>query len=356
MLLSRAAAAGPPAAIVVTFDADSVAQGQAVVAIRAHMSGLPVEVVSVPVERGPALDERLATSGALAASRHALGTFDIEAGEDDSLLIFFTEADGETTLIRRLRPNHQGARVALEQAAIVVRSLVEALLEGGTVGIAAGADHSFEPGRNEQTPGEAAAAPSTSTPALTDRSASPPPEHSSGEGSTSEHLALTAGYTTTQFATGVPWQSGLSVGAQWLATPAFYGAVRYTFFPSMTLASADAAVSIGRYPLEVLVGYHERGRLALNAELGVVADRVTRATVRTAATWRATSPDARWVLAMAARGGFSWSPWTPLRASMRVGADFVLMRYAYVVDAGEPALSPAWVRPRLELELAACVW
>src|ERR1041384_5857677 len=60
----------------------------------------------------------------------------MDIAEDGALLIFFTEVSGEATLIRRLPPNRQGLRVGLEQAAIVVRSLVEALLEGGNVGIA----------------------------------------------------------------------------------------------------------------------------------------------------------------------------------------------------------------------------
>jgi hypothetical protein len=356
ILSSRALAAGPAAsAIVLAFDAGSDAQGQVVTAIRAHMSGLPVEVVTVSVEPGHALNDRLATSGALAASRHALGTFDIEVGEGDSLLIFFTEADGETTLIRRLPPSKQGARVAFEQAAIVVRSLVEALLDGGSVGIAPGAEHSFEPESERPAPREASPPP-TSAPAASDQPASEPTERPPEERSTNEQLAITAGYSATQFAVGVPWQSGFSVGAQWLATPVLYAGVRYTFFPALTLASADAAFSIERHPLEVLMGYREKGRLALNAELGIITDRVTRTTDRTAATLRATSPDARWVFAFAPRGGFSWSPWKPVRASMRVGADFVLTRYSYNVESGESLLSPAWVRPRVELELAAGLW
>jgi hypothetical protein len=348
ILLSRAVAAQPPpSTVVLTFDAGSDAQKQAIEAIRAHMSGLPVNIVTVPAERDQALNRRLAASGALAASRGALGTFDIEVASDDSLLIFFTEADGEATLIRRLPPNHQGSRVAFEQVAIVVRSLVEALLDGGNVGIAPSAGRSLEPApvARETTPTPRSA-----------RDASNPPTAPGAVAPSDQILAITAGSTTTQFVTGVAWQSGFSAGVQWLAAPTLYAGARYTFFPTLTLAHADAVVSLRRYPLEALVGYRETGRIALNAELGVVMDRVTRRTVSTAATLRATAPDARWLLAVAARGGFSWSPWKPLRASMRLGADFALMRYGYAVESGESALSLSWVRPRVELELAACLW
>jgi hypothetical protein len=240
--------------------------------------------------------------------------------------------------------------VALEQAAIVVRSLVEALLDGGNVGIAPGAGRSLESKSDAPRARETTPTP-RSAPDSSDVAAEP-----EAAGRTEQGVALTAGTTTTQFAAGAPWQSGFSAGAQWLATPTLYAGARYTLFPTATLTHADAVVSIRRYPLEALVGYRETGRVALNAEVGVVIDRVTRSTVSTAATLRATAPDARWLLAFAARGGFSWSPWKPLRASMRLGADFALVRYSYAIESGESVLSPSWVRPRVELELAACLW
>lgn len=345
----------PPPAIILTFDAGSDIQKQAISAIRAHLSDLAVEVVTVAVERDQALDRRLAAAGTLAAARPALGTFDFEVTEDDSLLIFLTEAGGETTLIRRLRPNRQGSRVTVEQAAIVVRSLVEALLDGGNVGVAPGAGSSFGPKSKKLVAAETRPT-LTTRPAASERPMSSRPAGPKEADAVSQRLAVTAGYTTTEFAAAVAWQSGFSAGAQWLVTPVFYAGARYTLFPTLTLANTDAVVSIGRHPLEALVGYRETGRVALNAELGVVGDRVTRTTVRTATTLRATDPDARWLLAVAARGGFSWSPLAPLRASLRFGADLALMKYAYAVDSSEPLVFPGWIRPRVELELTARLW
>jgi hypothetical protein len=356
IFLTRSARAEPPSPeIILSFDASSDIQKQAIAAIRAHMSDLAVAVVTVSVERDRALDRRLAAAGAVAASRHALGTFDIEVAEDDSLLIFLTEAGGETTLIRRLRPDRQGSQVTLEHAAIVVRSLVEALLDGGNLGIAPGSGDSFGRTSNELSPRETRSTPTTA-PATSDVSISARPEDPTEASAVRRRLTVTAGYTTTEFAAGLGWQSGFSAGAQWLATPVIYAGARYTFFPALTLANTDAVVSIGRHPLEALVGYRETGRVALNAELGVVGDRVTRTTVRTAGTLRATDPDSRWLLAVTARGGFSWSPWAPLRASLRFGADLALMRYAYAVDSGDRLVFPGWIRPRVELELAARLW
>jgi len=361
VFLTGSARAEPQiSSIIVAFDARSDAQKQAVAAIQAHVNGLPLTVVVTPVEHQESLDERLASSGALAASRHALGTFYIESLGDGSLQIFFTEAGGEATLIRRLRPNQQGLRVALEQAAIVVRSLVEALLEGGTVGIANEADH---PGAEKaggvvsvNAAQTTAAAPESTESKGSKEVASENAEAAPEIGPAGHHLALVVGSPLTQFAAGVPWQAGLAAGVHWRATPAIYLGARYTFFSALTLSTPDAAVSLKRHPLEVLIGYREAGRLALNAELGAIADRVARTTLSTAEAFQATSDDARWLLALGARGGFSWCVWPPACVSMRIGADFVLTPYAYTIDSGQALPSLRRVRPRVELDLAVWVW
>ena len=364
LLLPRALGA-QPSTIILTFDASSEGQKQAVAAIQAHVSGLPAEVVIVPIEHQRGLDSRLAAAGSLAASRHALGTFYVEIEPDGTLLIFFTEAEAEATLIRRLPPNRQGLRVALEQAAIVVRSLVEALLDGGSIGISAEAD----PGaakteaekRSQEMPAGAEASPEHSAAEAPLPDSEEPPSPSSSEtsaetGSARARLSITGGYTATDFASGMPWQSGFSGGFAWLATPVLYAGARYTLFPTYTVATGDAVVSVARRPLEALVGYHAASPLALNGELGLLVDATTRTTVSTAAEFRATSPSTRWMLSLAARGGVTWSPWSRIRASLRVGADFLLTRYAYTIDSAVAVPSPHWVRPRLELELAVAVW
>jgi hypothetical protein len=361
LLLARALGAQPPpSTIVLTFDASSEAQKQAITAIRAHVSGLRAEVVVVPVEHQRTLDSRLAAAGSLAASRHALGTFYIEIEADGTLLIFLTEAEAEATLIRRLPPNAQGVRVALEQAAIVVRSLVEALLDGGTVGIAretqrAGSAEAPEaPAEPDSSPEPSSATSELYTP---DRPSWESDAEAAPEaGSARRRIAITCGYTATDFASAMPWQSGFAAGFQWLATPRVYVGARYTLFPTYTASADETVIAVHRQPIEALVGYHAVGPLALNGEMGLLVDAARRTTVRTAESLRPTSPSTRWMVSLAARAGFSWSPWSRIRASLRGGADFVLTRHAYRIDSASAAPAPHWVRPRLELELAADVW
>jgi hypothetical protein len=209
LLLTRALGAQPPSStIVLTFDASSDVQKRAIAAIRAHVSDLAAEVEVVPVEHQRSLDSQLAAAGSLAASRHALGSFYIEVELDGTLLIFFTEPEAEATLIRRLPSNPQGAGVALEQAAIVVRSLVEALLDGGNVGIAPGAARGGANANQESRTGSEPS-PASAPPALPS-SEEPPPsigaEASPEADSSFPRTFITAGYTGTDFAAGMPWQ------------------------------------------------------------------------------------------------------------------------------------------------------
>jgi len=362
VLLGGGAGAEPRPSIVLAFDATSDAQKQAVAAIQAHMQGLPLEVVAAPVEPQRSLQLRLAESGALAVSREAFGTFYVDVAEDRSLLIFFTEAKGEATLIRRLPPNRQGLRVALEQAAIVVRSLVEALLEGGGVGIAPPAGQPPVPARpaspSSGGPSDGAdiplEPPEAETLAPADEAASRA-KSPDGIGLGTARVGFGAGLAVTSFASEAPWQAGFTAGAHCLVVPTLYVGGRYTLLPALTIQRADAAFSVRRHPLELLVGYRESGRVALNAELGAVVDRATRTTVRAASPLGATSSEGRWMLAVGARGGFSWSPWAPVWASLRAGADFVLTPYSYATDSSQLA-SPRLVRPRMELEVSVWLW
>jgi hypothetical protein len=362
LLLTRGLAAEPqPGVVILTVDAESEAQKQAASAVQAHISDLPVQIQVVPLEHRRSLDLRLAAAGSLAASRGALGTFYLELAEDGAVLVFLTEPNAEATLVRRLPPSRQGVRLGLEQAAIVVRSLVEALLDGGSIGIAAPPGRGTEARRAVEPSGGADASRATEPSRAAERTAPPDsvapstePNPSREEGSPT--VAVTAGYTAADFSAASPWHSGFSSGLQWLATPEWYAGARYTFFPRLKVENDDAAVSIGRHPLEGLIGYHASRRFGLNGEFGLLVDRTTRTTVRAPAELEPTSASARWTFALAVRGGLSWSPWSRVRASFRVGADLLLTRYAYTIDSAAAIPAPNTIRPRLELDVALGLW
>ena len=355
------------ATIVVTFDPGAVEQKPAVAAIKAHVSGLPVRVVVEPAERNHVLAERLAKSGALALARGALGTFSIEVAANGELLVFFTEPDGNATLIRRLPANQEGLKVAIEQAAIVVRSLVEALLEGRRVGMTAETEAALGAAA-EAAPSPAPESPSAGSPAqpAEAQAPSPAPAISDDAGGAEQRadeararkrtLALSVSYQGSDFSASTPWESGLALGVRWLALPVAYGALRYTFLPSMEVESTAARVSVARHPFELVAGYVGSGSVAPNAELGMQVDYTRRETLETGAGYLATSSKSRFVLALGARAGLTWSASSVIDATLRGGVDFLLTRYSYVASGSPAPISPSAVRPKLELELAFGVW
>lgn len=365
---AQASAAPDAAAIVVTFDPSAGDQSSAISAVKAHVSGLPVRVVVEPTERARTLEDRLAKAGALALARGALGTFSIEIGERGELLIFFTEPDGSATLIRRLPPSPEGIKVAIEQAAIVVRSLVEALLEGRRIGMTGEAEAaSPEPAlrttpeapgapsaagsRRQQAEAQAAAEGSTTLSSASDDA----PSEDSARPRPRRKVAISGGYRGTSFAS-TTWQSGLALGVRWLALPMAYGALRYTVFPSLELGTEAARVSVARHPLELVAGLTGSARFAPQVEAGVVLDYTSRETLDTGADYRATPSDARWVVALVAGAGVTWSASAIVDVSLRGGADFLLTRYSYVVAGIPEPISTRAIRPRLDLELAFGLW
>ena len=184
--LRAAEAPAEAGAGVVVFAVDPRAKDtQAMVdAVRAHLTGLPVRLVIEP----PGASRLPDATGA----GRILGTLTIDPGTPGEWVVSFTEPAVDTTLVRRIRLKPQGTRVALEEAAIVVRSMVEAILDGGHVGIARAAEVAQE-GRGSA-------------------------------GRASRHgLALTAGYMGTTFASRLGWQSGALIGARWQLAPLYAG-------------------------------------------------------------------------------------------------------------------------------------
>jgi hypothetical protein len=365
----------PSAAILITFDPASAEQGPVVAAVRAHLRGVPVRVLAEPIAKARSVGQKVATSGELATASGAIGTLSVELAEDGAVLIFFTEPDGSATLIRRLPPNEQGVRTTVEQVAIVVRSLVEALLDGARVGLTPGQpaaavskDAAGAPAPSEKRRPRAAPraverpAPPRATAVAQDEAAGDdaaltkegePPVSSAAASSS---VALTAAYAGTQFAANTGWQSGFALGITWRALPPLHAGARYTFTPELEGGTETTRVSVARQPAEVTVGYMGATTVAPSAELGLVADHTRRRTRSNAPGYTPTPATRRWMVALGARAGVTWTATEALALTLRGGADFLLTRYSYVVSSGQPVASPRPIRPRLELEVAVSLW
>jgi hypothetical protein len=366
----------PTAAIVITFDPNAVQEERVVAAVKAHLSGLPVRVLVRPLIRSGSVGQNVARAGALATASAALGTSSIEVGDDGAFLIYFTEPGGESTLIRRLPPNDEGVRVTVEEASIVVRSLVLALLEGRRIGMAKPADARADaerprkgqpppqkrkderssPSKRAAPPPNAEDPPSAVNSPAEDATGSAAGEDGWRASGSDSVVAVTAGYAGTHFATNTSWQSGFTPGFRWVAFRPMYVAARYTFFPKLEGGTKETAVSVARHPGELAIGYVGSTRLAANAELGIVFDYTSRQTRSNGPGFEPTPTSRRSTLAFGARAGASFAFVPAVELALRGGADFLVTRYAYVMPDGRTVAAPHGVRPRVDVELAASLW
>jgi hypothetical protein len=308
-------AASPRMVVLSTTDPTDTAPADA---IRAHLAGLPVTVVDAPPSgvvsegAGPPSPCAAATDGA------TLAAVCVERRRSGELLVSLREGGGATTLVRRIEPGPTGSGATLEELGVAVRSLVQALLEGGHVGIAG------------PTPG-------------------PPPAT----------LGLRLGYIGTLLSTDIGWQSGVDAEASWRIRGPFAVAARYSFFPSIaaSLPGSTAVLVLDRHPIELAVGWSPRARIAPEAWLGAWADLVHRSTAATGADLNATGDQSDWSFGASAAVGVAWAPVPVVHLHALGGLDLAFRSARYVVDDGGGAtLTLASLRPRLQASIGVDVW
>ena len=292
-------------------------------AVRAHLTGLPVRLV-IETESGgtPAGNGSDASNG----GSRILGTLTIDPGTPGEWVVSFTEPAIDTTLVRRIRIKPQGKAVALEEAAIVVRSMVEAMLDGGHVGIA-------RPAR----------------PAGEDTSRPP-----AGPRGPRRGIAITGGYIGTSFAPGLGWQSGAQFGVRWQARE-LYAGLAYAIFGPIDAAAAGISLQLSRHPGSLVLGYEGDTRLAPIIEVQLTVDYVQRRTLL-AEGYDKREDEGRWTLGVGGEVGLSWSVLPRFRLHAQGGADWMINSYAYVSQPYRTIVPASPVRPKVMVGLALDLW
>jgi hypothetical protein len=296
--------------------------GQAMVdAVRAHLTGLPVRLV-IDSESGGAPE-----SGANAGNGlRVLGTLTIDPKTPGEWVVSFTEPAVDTTLVRRIRIKPQGKAVALEEAAIVVRSMVEAILDGGHVGIArpsrpAGEDPSRAPGAARGL---------------------------------RRVVTLTGGYLGTMLASELGWQSGAQFGLRWQSGE-LYAGIAYAIFSPIDVTSQGISLRLKRYPGSVVLGYEGTSRFAPIIEVELTADYVQRETLN-AEGFSPRESEGRWTFGAGAEAGISWSMLPRLRLVVMGGADWMVNSYAFVTQPYKVIIPASSVRPKVIVGLGVDLW
>lgn len=123
----------------------------------------------------------------------------------------------------------------------------------------------------------------------------------------------------------------------------------------------EVTTELRRHPVEFGVGWaFTHFPIELAAEWALLVDRVMRSTRSATEPLIPTEDSARWVWAASTRLRGSLSVAPSVHVYSTIGADFLLIRFDYVVrresGAEEPVASLLPVRPRAELGLELDIW
>jgi hypothetical protein len=249
------------------------------------------------------------------------------------LTLYFYDPVGPRLYARRLEEFDTPA--ATEAIAIMLRSAIVALREGGAVAMA-----------ELPLPGPA---PEPMPPIPLALTPSPAPRRSM--------LGVAAGYAGSWYARKTPIQQGLALSSLLRPRegPWLFG-ISYTHFMALDVERQAVVTRLRRHAGEVWVGAELRAsRLWFVAQGGLMGDLVHRTTASAPSPLVGTSPSQRWSWALSTRLGCALPLTSAWDVYVNVGADFLLNRFDHViVDAegsAEAVVSPLPTRPRTELGL-----
>jgi hypothetical protein len=366
---SAAEARDEPRALVVVVDADSApnALNAAILgAIEADVADLKVHLHVESVRGAGDIRSRLDQALAVRTTEgRRLGALWFDTSQLGDFLLFLANADGSRVLVRRIHVGTDAEGAAVEELAVVVRSTVSALLEGGTLGTAAIAPApSTAVGPSGLPPGDGPAAAASTTlpdpqPGRSVALVSPSLPRASNRAAVPDRpriplAQLGVSYVGTVFSSPGSWQSGLALSARYVAAFHGYLEASYDFISPEDVVADGFALELGRHPFGVAAGYQRvlGSRFRFEGELAFVVDAVSRTTSTTTAGFQPTSSDTRALLALAPRARAAYNPFWQAWLTVGAGVDVVVNHFTYQAPPSTVLVDPLSVRPRVELGLA----
>lgn len=333
----------PSASVVLLmFDPEQPGSIPLVSAIESHLMGLAVMVEREPIERSEILTW-LEAGRSRVQARKALGLFAIDTRQRDTWRLFFLGPDGPPTLIRRLQPRPEYA--PLDQAGVIVRLLVEALLDGKQVGM-------VEPvPRDEPAQSSVSASRPAADAKATDRSqaSSAPAPDTAGAAADSDEVApetraqtsegvrvaIAAGLSSTSWVVDKGWQFGAltGLGLRWKSTSL---TLDYAWYPKLTHRVPEASISLSRHPLTARLAYRPAPGFSPLISLGAWLDPVTRSTLNTDSAHRSTASATSWSWGVVASAGVVTPRLASLSARLDLSVELAGRRVQYVVQSDNP--------------------
>ncbi len=150
------------------------------------------------------------------------------------------------------------------------------------------------------------------------------------------------------------WQEGLVLRAWAQARPIRFG-LSYSIFPGLSVSSDLAEITIYRHPIEAFVGVRiGTGAVNVLAESAFCADPIRRETALAQPPLTGQPPNWRWLWSVSARLRFETRLFSPVWFTAAAGAEFPLNPYAFELAVAEQRQRLARilsVRPTFEMGL-----
>jgi hypothetical protein len=349
LIVSRTAAAIPERVVLLTKEQRSEAldeiDGQLLVAAKGQLAEIGIDVVLMPGARDSlASNAQIARKIAVTSPTLAVVWFERRA---NTLVVFFYDPAGPRLYSRQFAASGAPA-AASEEIAIVLRSAVNAVIEGGAVGMAE--VRLPEPQAEQPKP-------------LREKKpkAKPLADEPGTDSRADAMLRIGASYVGALYAVGSAWQSGGALSLS-LKPPEglWFVGLAYTYFPALTIDELGTQSEIRRHPGELFAGVEIRlVPIWFVAEGALIADLMERSTERVRAGLTPTADSQRWLWAFSTRIGGAVPLADRARCFFTVGAEFLLNRFDHVVETEGSATtvaSPMRARPRIELGLLVGLW
>jgi hypothetical protein len=336
----RAEEPAPPVVVLLFAAQDEGAANTLLGAVQAQLGDLPVQLsIERSAEFPATLPDQVGVAADVAARLSATTVFWFDVSIPEQIFVYLAERGGSRVLVRAVDATGEVER--LESTAVIVRGLVQAVLEGGTIGIQS-PPASPPPQPTPPAPGESPAASPVPEPAM------PVPARS--------WLGLQLAYAVDFFSDQVTVVQGVAAGLLFHVDPNWSLFAAYRVLTDADASGGGVDLSVSRHPMELGVRFRwPLGDWDLGASFFGVADYLTRETVSRSSGMAVVGNNSAWL------GGIGLVLHTSYRiaGSFRVfldgGIDALVNRVEYVVQTsdGQSVVLRSWyVCPTLLLGLS----
>jgi hypothetical protein len=299
-------------------------------ALQARSLGLTARVHTEPAASALSLAETMEHDRILAMREQAFAVVRLDEAAGNGWTLVITDVRTARSVVRQVQVVPP-ISTALEEASVITGSTLEALLQGGQIGVS-----------------------SSAVPARTAEPAKQAPTNQARPA----RVALLLAYQGTSFSPELPWQAGIRGGLAYRLTPTWSVGAAGVWYMDADVASEHADLSLRRYSAEAFLGYRVGGEtLQLVAQAALFGEGTSARGIRTGPGYLARDPAVGWTLG----GGFHVGPAVRVRQlsfALLLGLDAVTVRPRFVVRSPglEPVTQAAVLRGRGELRVELPIW